>query len=84
MPRERICHGHIAGRGGEATELRAAPQNFSQYIGQETLIHKIAIAVRAAKGATSRSSMFCCTGLQGWGRPRWLTSLPMKLEREST
>jgi Holliday junction DNA helicase RuvB len=50
MPRERIVSGESQGEEENLLNYALRPQRFAQYIGQETLIRKLRIAVEAAKG----------------------------------
>jgi hypothetical protein len=50
MPRERIVSGDSSGEEENRFNYALRPQRFEQYIGQETLIRKLQIAVRAAQG----------------------------------
>jgi holliday junction DNA helicase RuvB len=50
MPRERIVTGESQGEEENVLNYALRPQRFAQYIGQETLIRKLRIAVEAAKG----------------------------------
>ena len=50
MPRERIVTGESQGEEENLLNYALRPQRFAQYIGQETLIRKLRIAVEAAKG----------------------------------
>jgi Holliday junction DNA helicase RuvB len=50
MPRERIVSGEAQGEEENHFNYALRPQRFAQYIGQETLIRKLQIAVRAAQG----------------------------------
>jgi Holliday junction DNA helicase RuvB len=49
MARERIVSGTSGGEEENRFNYALRPQNFSQYIGQETLIRRLKIAVTAAK-----------------------------------
>jgi Holliday junction DNA helicase RuvB len=49
MPRERIISGDAQGPEENHFNFALRPQNFAQYVGQETLIRKLQIAVRAAQ-----------------------------------
>src|SRR5256885_10189934 len=50
MPRERIVASSSTGEEEERQNYALRPQKFDQYIGQETLIRKLKIAVDAARG----------------------------------
>src|SRR5437016_3383472 len=50
MPRERIVSGEAQGEEEVRFNYALRPQRFEQYIGQQTLIRKLGIAVTAAKG----------------------------------
>ena len=50
MPRERIVSGEAQGEEETHFNYALRPQRFSQYVGQATLIRKLGIAVKAAKG----------------------------------
>src|SRR5438270_889165 len=49
MPRERIVSGENQGEDEQRFNYALRPQKFDQYVGQETLIRKLGIAVRAAQ-----------------------------------
>src|SRR5438067_10142960 len=50
MPRERIVSGEAQGEEEKHFNYALRPQKFGQYIGQQTLIRKLGIAVKAAQG----------------------------------
>jgi holliday junction DNA helicase RuvB len=50
MPRERIVSGQSSGEEENRFNYALRPQTFAQYIGQESLIRKLQIAVQAARG----------------------------------
>jgi Holliday junction DNA helicase RuvB len=50
MARERIVSGESSGDDEAPKNYALRPQRFAQYIGQESLIHKLRIAVEAARG----------------------------------
>src|SRR5471030_2617664 len=50
MARERIVSGESGGEEQNRFNSALRPQSFKQYIGQETLIRRLKIAVDAAKG----------------------------------
>src|SRR5437588_4945245 len=50
MTRERIVSGESGGEEENRFNYALRPQRFEQYIGQQTLIRKLGIAVRAAQG----------------------------------
>ena len=50
MARERIVSGESGGEEENRFNFALRPKNFSQYIGQETLLRRLKIAVSAAKG----------------------------------
>ncbi len=50
MARERIVSGESGGEEENRFNFALRPQNFSQYIGQETLIRRLKIGVDAARG----------------------------------
>src|SRR5262249_12280464 len=50
MPRERVISQESAGAEENRLNYALRPQKFSQYIGQESLIRKLKIAVDAARG----------------------------------
>ena len=50
MPRERIVSAEAQGEEENRFNYALRPQRFEQYIGQETLIRKLGIAVQAARG----------------------------------
>ncbi len=68
MPRERIVS--AASQSDEENRFNYAlrPQNFSQYIGQETLIRKLRIAVEAAKGRSEPVEHVLLHGPPGLGK----------------
>src|SRR5437764_11892212 len=68
MPRERIVTATSQGEEEKQLNYALRPQNFAQYIGQETLIHKIAIAVRAAKGREEPVEHVLLHGPPGLGK----------------
>lgn len=49
MPRERIVSAQSVGEQEERLNYALRPQRFEQYVGQEPLIRKLSIAVRAAR-----------------------------------
>jgi len=49
MPRERIVTGEASGEAEERDNFALRPLRFSQYIGQDSLIRKLRIAVEAAR-----------------------------------
>src|SRR5690348_1988133 len=49
MPRERIVSGEAQGEEENRFNYALRPQRFEQYIGQQTLIRKLGIAVQAAR-----------------------------------
>jgi holliday junction DNA helicase RuvB len=49
MPRERIISAESQGEEENSFNYSLRPESFQQYIGQESLIHKLRIAVQAAK-----------------------------------
>ena len=49
MPRERIVSGEAQGEEENRFNYALRPQRFAQYVGQETLIRKLGIAVKAAQ-----------------------------------
>src|SRR6267142_960249 len=50
MARERIVSGESSGEEENRVNYALRPQRFAQYIGQESLIRKLKIAVEAARG----------------------------------
>src|SRR5436189_3318315 len=50
MPRERIVSSESGGEDENCFNYALRPQKFDQYIGQESLIRKLKIAVQAARG----------------------------------
>src|SRR5205085_8451426 len=50
MPRERMVSGEAQGEDEARLNYALRPQKFDQYIGQESLIRKLRIAVQAARG----------------------------------
>ena len=49
MPRERVISGSSEGEDENRLNYALRPQKFGQYVGQETLIRKLRIAVEAAR-----------------------------------
>ena len=50
MPRDRIVGGASEGETEDRLNYALRPQKFDQYVGQESLIRKLKIAVTAARG----------------------------------
>ena len=68
MPRERIVTAESKGEDENRLNYALRPQNFSQYIGQETLIRKLRIAVEAAKGRNEPVEHVLLHGPPGLGK----------------
>jgi Holliday junction DNA helicase RuvB len=68
MPRERIVSSDSAGEEENRFNYALRPQNFSQYIGQETLIKRLKIAVEAAKSRKEPVEHVLLHGPPGLGK----------------
>lgn len=68
MPRERIVSAESQSDDENRFNYALRPQNFSQYIGQETLILKLRIAVEAAKGRKEPVEHVLLHGPPGLGK----------------
>jgi Holliday junction DNA helicase RuvB len=68
MPRERIVTAESQGDDENRFNYALRPQNFAQYIGQETLIRKLRIAVTAAKGRKEPVEHVLLHGPPGLGK----------------
>jgi Holliday junction DNA helicase RuvB len=68
MPRERIVTAESQGDDENRFNYALRPQNFAQYIGQETLIRKLRIAVEAAKGRKEPVEHVLLHGPPGLGK----------------
>jgi Holliday junction DNA helicase RuvB len=68
MPRERIVTGESQGEEENRLNYALRPQRFAQYIGQETLIRKLRIAVEAAKGRAQPVEHVLLHGPPGLGK----------------
>src|SRR5512136_2513965 len=68
MPRERIVSGEAQGEVENQFNYALRPQRFEQYIGQETLIRKLRIAVEAAKGRSEPVEHVLLHGPPGLGK----------------
>src|SRR5512147_1037786 len=68
MPRERIVSGESQGDSEDRFNYALRPQRFDQYIGQETLIRKLRIAVEAAKGRKEPVEHVLLHGPPGLGK----------------
>src|SRR6202453_3397514 len=68
MPRERI----VSGKSGSEDETRfnysLRPENFSQYIGQDSLVRRLKIAVDAAKARKEPIEHILLHGPPGLGK----------------
>jgi len=68
MPRDRIVGGSSEGPAEETFNYALRPQRFSQYIGQESLIRKLKIAVDAARGRNEPVDHTLLHGPPGLGK----------------
>ena len=68
MARERIVSGESGGEEENRFNFALRPKNFSQYIGQETLIRKLKIAVSAARGRKEPVEHVLLHGPPGLGK----------------
>jgi Holliday junction DNA helicase RuvB len=68
MARERIVTAESKGEDENRLNYALRPQDFSQYIGQETLIRKLRIAVEAAKGRKEPVEHVLLHGPPGLGK----------------
>ena len=68
MPRERIVSSEAQGEVENQFNYALRPQRFEQYIGQETLIRKLRIAVEAAKSRSEPVEHVLLHGPPGLGK----------------
>jgi holliday junction DNA helicase RuvB len=68
MPRERILSGTSSGEPEEQFNYALRPRRFTEYIGQETLIRKLRIAVEAARGRKEPLEHMLLHGPPGLGK----------------
>src|SRR5919107_1039573 len=68
MPRDRIVGGESEGEGEERLNYALRPQKFDQYVGQESLIRKLRIAVEAARGRKEPVDHMLLHGPPGLGK----------------
>lgn len=68
MPRDRIISGQSQGEEENKFNYALRPQSFAQYIGQETLIRKLGIAVNAARGRNEPVEHVLLHGPPGLGK----------------
>src|SRR5438552_9282549 len=68
MPRERIVSGQSEGEEENRFNYALRPQSFAQYIGQETLLRKLKIAVEAARGRNEPVEHVLLHGPPGLGK----------------
>jgi Holliday junction DNA helicase RuvB len=68
MPRERVISGQSSGEPEEQFNYALRPRKFSEYIGQESLIRKLRIAVDAAKGRKEPVEHMLLHGPPGLGK----------------
>jgi holliday junction DNA helicase RuvB len=68
MARERIVTGESGGEEENRFNFALRPQNFAQYIGQDTLIRRLKIAVTAAKGREEPIEHVLLHGPPGLGK----------------
>src|SRR5271163_3829689 len=68
MPRERIVSSESGSEEENRFNFALRPKNFSEYIGQETLLRKLKIAVEAAKGRKEPVEHVLLHGPPGLGK----------------
>src|SRR3954465_1845379 len=68
MPRDRIIAGQSEGEGEDRLNYALRPQKFAQYVGQESLIRKLNIAVQAARGRKEPVDHMLLHGPPGLGK----------------
>ena len=68
MPRDRIVGAGSEGEGEERQNYALRPLKFAQYIGQESLIHKLRIAVEAARSRQEPVDHMLLHGPPGLGK----------------
>jgi holliday junction DNA helicase RuvB len=68
MPRERIVTAESKGEEENRLNYALRPQSFDQYIGQETMIRKLRIAVEAARGREEPVEHILLHGPPGLGK----------------
>jgi Holliday junction DNA helicase RuvB len=68
MPRERIVTGESGGEEENHFNFALRPRNFSQYIGQATLLRRLKIAVDAARGRKEPVEHVLLHGPPGLGK----------------
>src|SRR3954453_20733933 len=68
MPRDRIIAGQSEGEGEDRLNYALRPQKFGQYVGQESLIRKLKIAVEAARGRKEPVDHMLLHGPPGLGK----------------
>src|SRR5215212_4867014 len=68
MPRDRIVGATSEGDGEDRLNYALRPQKFAQYVGQETLIRKLKIAVTAARGRNEPVDHTLLHGPPGLGK----------------
>jgi holliday junction DNA helicase RuvB len=68
MPRERIVSSDSTGEEENRFNFALRPKSFTQYIGQETLIRRLKIAVEAAKGRKEPVEHVLLHGPPGLGK----------------
>src|SRR3954453_20227692 len=68
MPRDRIIAGQSEGEGEDRLNYALRPQKFAQYVGQESLIRKLKIAVEAARGRKEPVDHVLLHGPPGLGK----------------
>jgi Holliday junction DNA helicase RuvB len=68
MPRQRVISGESTGEPEEQFNYALRPKRFAEYIGQETLIRKLKIAVDAAKGRKEPVEHMLLHGPPGLGK----------------
>src|SRR5215211_8778891 len=68
MPRDRIVGGQSEGEAEERVNYALRPLKFAQYVGQESLIRKLKIAVEAARGRKEPVDHMLLHGPPGLGK----------------
>ncbi len=68
MPRERVISATAQGEEESRFNFSLRPQNFQQYIGQESLIRKLKIATQAARGRSEPVEHILLHGPPGLGK----------------
>ncbi len=84
MARERIVTGESGGEIEERENFALRPLRFAQYIGQDSLIRKLRIAVEAARSRKEPVNHTLLHGPPGLGKRHLPTSLPTKSAHRCT